>query len=53
LRKDPLLASGRGTPRRGLRMQREWLQAMREAGVPRQYWLRVQERLVVLEFALR
>jgi transposase InsO family protein len=34
-------------------MQREWVKAMREAGVPKQYRLRVQERLVVLEFALR
>jgi transposase len=34
-------------------MQREWLKAMRGAGVPKEYRLRVQQRVVVIEFALR
>ena len=32
-------------------MKREWLAVMRDAAVPRRYRLRVQERLLVLEYA--
>src|SRR5262249_62317182 len=32
-------------------MKREWLAVMREAAVPRRYRLRVQERLLVIDYA--
>lgn len=32
-------------------MKTEWLAAVKEARVPKQYQLRVQERLAVLEYA--